>query len=1091
MAGLGDFQIPPPAKWEDFESLCLDLWRRIWHDDKAQRNGRRGQPQSGVDIFGRPNGGRDWAGVQCKCKDETLNSVLSEKELSEEVEKAKTFKPPLSSFTVACTGARNAAVQERARLLTAAHDQAGLFSVHVFYWADILERLNDFPDVATIHLPHFRPMQALLAAERRAEVTTAGIGTAAIDDNPTLISFAQPSPRRAMLERQQLTNRLRSIIGECSVYLSAPSGYGKSIVLGQLRIPNTAWLDCKDELREFGRFRNHLGRFMRVKYALGTSPENPRDFALALDDCIANSMDRNLLLAIDHVDGVDNGVKVFLEELASRAMNVKFILTGSTLRFKRQTALESSGHMRVITAAQLAFTEIETVAVITSPLRSTGASPSAEFAVFAHQITGGWPIAIQLVRERLEREPDESAVARSLRNLGKQELRSYLLESYWSTLEPKFKDLLISTTIYKLFDRSDAQALPSVAVDDSVWGELEALPFVVHHPDNLRRYHLLFGTFLVERLARERTPDQVRHMHYLAGVHFLEEKSMPPAAHYHAQRSEDPSLILRATAEMAEFLFMTGSYGRMREVLDEIPPPERWNDTTLSVYQGRFYEHVNDLSNALKWYKRAQVLAEQHGPEYWRVGIVNDIAGILRQMGRPDEAIALYDAALGELQSEEPSQERAKFLANRGNALLAQGRYTEAEREYARAKAIFALHRDKRSLGLVYQGFADLARRRRDPKRASAAGLKALSLFRRAKAADLYVSVAEQLGSELLAQGRYKLVHRLYAEALAISTEFDVPAALPFLMNNFGVACAFLPEPDPKGTQMLITALELKRASGMRRGGTLQNLTLLLMRLGEFERAIPFVHEQLEFAEQTGDHDLAVDGRIKKAALESFLNGSSRGVFADAENGLSSGGLGRAMLEGRVRSALRRRCPSLRDAVAQAGDAIYAVKLGGRTFEIRDAETIIFLMPAAGSSASEAHNKTAGLEDAEENYILELISERKDLGQLESAGNEHPVVAIWYVRKGDLVWMQAFRERRGPHDASLIPVDESDECVCSPDDELSAADEPEARESGHPPACHACRHTAEALLHRYYVTDGRIDIVLSGRKCPIVMFPAD
>ena len=50
MAGLADFQVPPPAKWEDFEDLCLDLWRKIWRDENAQKNGRRGQPQNGGGI---------------------------------------------------------------------------------------------------------------------------------------------------------------------------------------------------------------------------------------------------------------------------------------------------------------------------------------------------------------------------------------------------------------------------------------------------------------------------------------------------------------------------------------------------------------------------------------------------------------------------------------------------------------------------------------------------------------------------------------------------------------------------------------------------------------------------------------------------------------------------------------------------------------------------------------------------------------------------------------------------------------------------------------------------------------------------------
>ncbi len=41
----------PPAHWQDFEDLCLKLWRRRLID--AKKNGRSGQPQAGVDIFGR------------------------------------------------------------------------------------------------------------------------------------------------------------------------------------------------------------------------------------------------------------------------------------------------------------------------------------------------------------------------------------------------------------------------------------------------------------------------------------------------------------------------------------------------------------------------------------------------------------------------------------------------------------------------------------------------------------------------------------------------------------------------------------------------------------------------------------------------------------------------------------------------------------------------------------------------------------------------------------------------------------------------------------------------------------------------------
>jgi hypothetical protein len=63
-------QIAPPKSWADFEDLCHAIFRAEWNDRYAQKNGRNGQPQHGVDVFGSPNAVRDVShGVQCKGKD--------------------------------------------------------------------------------------------------------------------------------------------------------------------------------------------------------------------------------------------------------------------------------------------------------------------------------------------------------------------------------------------------------------------------------------------------------------------------------------------------------------------------------------------------------------------------------------------------------------------------------------------------------------------------------------------------------------------------------------------------------------------------------------------------------------------------------------------------------------------------------------------------------------------------------------------------------------------------------------------------------------------------------------------------------------
>jgi hypothetical protein len=94
-------QLPPPENWQDFETLCWDIWKRVWRDPNTQKNGRTGQPQNGVDIFGRPGEGSSHSGIQCKGKDNFIEKSLTESELIGEVEKAKSFTPRIQGYGVA------------------------------------------------------------------------------------------------------------------------------------------------------------------------------------------------------------------------------------------------------------------------------------------------------------------------------------------------------------------------------------------------------------------------------------------------------------------------------------------------------------------------------------------------------------------------------------------------------------------------------------------------------------------------------------------------------------------------------------------------------------------------------------------------------------------------------------------------------------------------------------------------------------------------------------------------------------------------------------------------------------------------------
>jgi hypothetical protein len=144
-------RLPIPSNWQDFEALCHLLWKEIWCDPNAQRNGRAGQAQAGVDVFGRPIYKNYYAGVQCKDKDGRLGSTLSEKQLLEECSNARTFTPALNAFTLATTAASDQAIQTVARNLNANHTYP--FDVHVWSWDEIEAEISCRPTLIKAFYP--------------------------------------------------------------------------------------------------------------------------------------------------------------------------------------------------------------------------------------------------------------------------------------------------------------------------------------------------------------------------------------------------------------------------------------------------------------------------------------------------------------------------------------------------------------------------------------------------------------------------------------------------------------------------------------------------------------------------------------------------------------------------------------------------------------------------------------------------------------------------------------------------------------------------------------------------------------------------
>ncbi len=133
-----------PRNDQDFVLLCLKLLRAYWRCPELEPYATRGQPQHGVDIVDL-SGQEPLRAAQCKLHEE--GKVTTRSEVTDEIEKAKGFKPPLDQYVIMTTGKVKKEVHDLLIKVNREHRQNNLFVVQVFDWSRIEELLDEHTDI--------------------------------------------------------------------------------------------------------------------------------------------------------------------------------------------------------------------------------------------------------------------------------------------------------------------------------------------------------------------------------------------------------------------------------------------------------------------------------------------------------------------------------------------------------------------------------------------------------------------------------------------------------------------------------------------------------------------------------------------------------------------------------------------------------------------------------------------------------------------------------------------------------------------------------------------------------------------------------
>ncbi|MEM1380752.1 MAG: hypothetical protein AAGH41_09015 [Pseudomonadota bacterium] len=132
MPTLATTQYPPTQDPSEFEDMVLAAVELRFQNKSFQRNGRSGQSQHGVDVYGDDDTGR-LTGVQAK---NTVGGV-SEAVVDAEISKAEKFNPEIQRYILATAAPRDQAIQTYVLTKSKERIRTAKFSVEIMFWDDV------------------------------------------------------------------------------------------------------------------------------------------------------------------------------------------------------------------------------------------------------------------------------------------------------------------------------------------------------------------------------------------------------------------------------------------------------------------------------------------------------------------------------------------------------------------------------------------------------------------------------------------------------------------------------------------------------------------------------------------------------------------------------------------------------------------------------------------------------------------------------------------------------------------------------------------------------------------------------------------
>jgi DNA-binding SARP family transcriptional activator/tetratricopeptide (TPR) repeat protein len=622
------------------------------------------------------------------------------------------------------------------------------------------------------------------------------------------------------IARPELLARLADAARQRVTLVLAGPGYGKTTLLAAYAATHgCAWLSLEREDVELASFIP--GLLGAIRQALpgvgmpdGLGPQaSEANLAEGVAAAVLEALDaggENLVLVLDdlHELPAESPPARLVETLCRQAPpNLHLVLASRTEPPFPVARLRGRGQLGQLDGSLLAFQRKETEALVAASVVAGGGALAGEL----HELTGGWPAALCLAIDIVNRAPDGTA-GLGLARHANGTLAGYLAEEVLDRGESRLRELIGTLAPVRRFTAGLCQAVGLAVTESDLYG--------------WARRGLLLGpsgdpepVFRIPPALVAAQGDRPGSHPLTPAVGWLIEHGWLAEALDILRTGGDPDRLAGFLRAQGDRMLLAGQVGGIRSAVDELPEPLHTKD--INLLSGQANQILGDWDAALTAFRRAA-----HGQDVlppglaWRLGLIHYFRGelaealdVLERAGLggaepADEALVLsWTASVHWLRRDHAACRQAAESALR---LAVHCGHDGALAAAHTTRAMAAAMDGDRAGSAAHYGHARTAAQR---------GGDVLALLR----------IGNNLGSRRLEEGRFTEALAEFERVITLAEMTGYASLHALALHNRGEARCGLGHLEPAAADFT-AALEIYRTLGSRMA------SYPLLRLGEVHR---------------------------------------------------------------------------------------------------------------------------------------------------------------------------------------------------------------------------------------------------------------